>query len=764
MSELNPIRAQLTLHAARPLALALAAAVASTASPAMAQCVADGSGINVTCSGTSGPYTNVLTGVTLTAQSGGTVTGPVVLGTNSNTTNSGTLNGAAGSAALSAGSGSTVTNAVTGVISQVGTTAGSAGVVLGDNSTFTNNGKLNVTAGLDAARFGANGTFINTASAPAQVVGNVTYGPSLGANVSTFTNQNTAFGFAGSVIASGNLNFTNAGLFSGAVSQQAAGGTVNIANQSGATFSGQINTGDATVVTNAGTMTLTGNSSIASLTAAGTSFTNTNRLNLGTTSLVGLLTVNGNYSQTAASTLGITIALPTTSGPVAGSTFSQLHTTGTAALGGTLALTVANGYYPTNSTYNVVVGDAGVTGNFSAITGNQLTFISFVPVGIVNLAGTQQAYQLQVQRTTTYAAGLGSAGTPNQLAIATAFQPMVAAADASPSSDVAKLVGSVDVLTVAQAQTYFDSVSPAGYLAYANSMRDHANTFQRQVALRMNDFHSDHSQKGWWLDFGMGLYSPSTTGTDKTKTTGLNIAGGYDFSGDNYVVGLAAGYGHGTLKYGQGSMDGKDSTYQIGGYGSYSFKPLVLSLIADYQFGKLSATKTVTIGSVSRVASASSNSHLLTVTGTVGANVETKGISFRPFAGVQYHKGAIDGFTETGAGAADLTVGRIEADRTDLIAGATLSANSGSWRPYVKGTYRSLIGSTPSDTINASFADVTGTDFSVTGRGAGKNEVDVDAGLNWVSNDEGGLFIAYQGTFRNDLTSHGFVAGIRIQF
>jgi hypothetical protein len=29
---------------------------------------------------------------------------------------------------------------------------------------------------------------------------------------------------------------------------------------------------------------------------------------------------------------------------------------------------------------------------------------------------------------------------------------------------------------------------------------------------------------------------------------------------------------------------------------------------------------------------------------------------------------------------------------------------------------------------------------------------------------EGGLYIAYQGTYRNDITSHGIVAGIRLEF
>lgn len=748
----------------RPLALALAAACAAAASPAMADCVADGSGLNVTCSGTSGPYVNTNSGVTLTAQTAGTVTGPMVLGASSTTTNDSTFNGAAGSPILTVGANSSVTNSVTGKFIQAGSTAGTEGVVLGDNSTFINNGTITVTGGFNAVRFGSNGTFTNTATAPAVVTGNVAFGPSLGANVSRFTNQNTAFGFLGNVTGSGNLNVNNSGKFTGNVIQQAAGGTVSIVNQAAGIFTGAISTGDATVVNNAGTMTLNGASLIGAFTSAGTSFTNTGRLNLGTSTSVGTLTVNGNYSQSAAGTLGITIGVPGSGGPIAGTTFSQLRTTGTASLSGTLALTVVNGYYPTNSTYNVVIGDTGVTGTFASVTGNQLTFITFVPIGVVTISGSQQAYQLQVQRTQTYAAGLGAGATANQLAIANAFQPFVAYADTHLTSDAARLVGAVDVMTAAQAKTFFDTVSPTGYLAYATSMRDHASMFHRQVSMRMDDYHGEEPQKGWWVNFGLQALNSTVTGTDKTKTTGMNIAAGYDFSGPTYVAGIALGYAKGTLKYAPGSLDGKDTAYQIGAYGSVKLGPLVANGIVDYQFGKFSSTKTINFGTAARTATAKANSQLLTGTATLGANLDAGGIGIKPFVGVQAHRGSIDGFTEDGATSANLAVGKIKADRTDLIAGATLTRSTGNWRPFVRGTYRNLIGTAPADTVTASFVDVPGTGFSVTGRGAGKDAVEIDAGLNWVSNDEGGLFVAYQGTFRDDLTSHGVVAGIRLQF
>ncbi|MEY4952316.1 MAG: hypothetical protein RL299_740, partial [Pseudomonadota bacterium] len=485
---------------------------------------------------------------------------------------------------------------------------------------------------------------------------------------------------------------------------------------------------------------------------------------VGSGSVRPLLNVNGNFVQTGTGTLGILIGTQTTTGPVAGGTFSQVRASGTATLAGTLALTVTPGYHPTGTLYNVVVGDQGVTGSFSAITGNVLTFVTFTPVGIVTLAGTQQAFQLRVDRTTTYAAGLGSGATPNQLAVAAGFQPLVAYADTHLTTDSAALVGSVDLLNATQAATFFDSISPAGYLAYANSIRDHASLFQRQVSARMHDHNSDQAQKGWWLNFGMRALGGNVTGTDKTKVTGFNFAGGYDFSSPNYVIGVTGGYSKGTLKYGQGSMDGSDSAYQMGAYAQYSMGPLFVGAIVDYQIGKMKATKTSTAGTLVRTSAANANSKLLTASGRIGVDLDAGPMTFRPFVGVEYHKGSIDGFTETGAGAANLIVNKINADRTDLLAGATLTRSEGKWRPYVKGTYRSMIGTAPSNSVTAAFIDIPTSTFTVTGRGAAKTQFDVDAGLNWVSEDEGGLFLAYQGTYRNDYTSHGVVAGIRLMF
>lgn len=746
--------------------------------PALADCVADASGTNVNCAGTSPTYVNTASGVTLNADSTASVTGPVVLGSNAAITNAGTVTAGTDGFVIQAGANSSVAN--TGTISSTGTASTSGGVSLGESSTVTNTGAMTAASGTDTALFGANGTFIQNSGATGAATGNVAYGLNLGGNVATFKNFDTAHGFAGSITASGNTSIYNAGLFNGTIDQTATLGLVNIVNDTGGIYTGTITTGDATTLTNNGTMTLNGYNAIGTLQASGTSLINNGTLSLGSSTTttatsgatsvasvsIGRTVVYGNFTQSANGTLNASITSSASGAPVAGTSYSQIEAigaSGTANLAGTLNIVATPGFYATGSTYDIVVADQGITGGFSTVTGNALAFITFNPVGVVQLANGQYAYELQAVRSQTYAQALASVGTPNQLAIAAALEPLVATATAAPTGDAATLIGDIDTLSLTDAQTFLDSVSPAGYAAYADALRDQANMFQREVALRMSDQNSSHAEAGPWLTFGHQFHVGSTTGDETSQSITL-IQGGYDWSGPNFVVGGSIAYSYDGLKNTSGALAGHNSETQIGGYAAYHFGPLVASAQAAYTFGSLSATKTITLGTVTRTATASASNHLLTAQGTLGFDVKAGGLELSPYGGIAYSKGSISPFTESGASTADLSVSRIDASRTDLIAGATITAASGKWRPYVRAAYRSEIGSDNGGSIDAYFNGDTTTAFTVTAPSASKSEVDVDAGVNIVFLDEGSVYFGYQGTIRSDMTSHGVMAGIRIEF
>jgi len=737
-----------------------AAGFAANVGPAWADCSADTSGIQVNCSGTTASYTNTAAGLNVTADSTTVATGPLVFGDTAAVTNSGSIAGVSGSFTLQTGANSSITN--NGTITAPYAVAGSGAVLLGDNSTLTNNGSLTAVSGYPVAQFGKNGTFINSSTATAAVTGNIVFGSSTGTDVSTFQNQNSSYGITGNVTSAGNTNIDNAGPLTGNITQTAAGGSVSFTNEAAGTFYGQIQTGDVTNLVNTGTMTISTSSTLNLSSGLGASVVNAGTLNIGTTTRPTLLQVNGSFVQTSGGTLNVILKGST----VAGASYSQVYAAGpngTATLAGTLNVTAAPVFYPNGSVYNVVLADKGITGTFGNVTASTVPFLTFIPEGVVTLAGGQQAYQIMVQRTSTFTQVLSSVGTPNQLAVAGAMDALASSSATLPTSDGALLIGQADALTADQAQAFFDNLSPAGYLAYANAMRDQTNLFHRKIAMRLNDNHSDEPGQGMWLSGFTQLFSHSASGSN-TQESGWSVNGGYDFSGDHYVFGLAFGYSQDPLHYGQGNLNGNNTATQFGGYGAYHAGQLSVTAIVSYQFGSVNATRTMTAGTATRTATANVSDHLLSATGLVGGDFETGTLNLRPFIGVQISRGSISPFTEAGASAADLNISRISANRTDMLAGAEISSSHGFFQPFAKLTYRSQLGSGGGSDVTAFFNGDTTTTFTVSGTPASRHEFDADVGLNLVMDESGSFFVGYQGVYRSDLKTHGIMAGLRMEF
>ncbi len=96
---------------------------------------------------------------------------------------------------------------------------------------------------------------------------------------------------------------------------------------------------------------------------------------------IGTLTVTGNYTQTPAGTLAIEV---TPSAATPGVTYDRLAVDGRATLAGTLAVQVdapATAYQVGTNYAGIVTANGGVTGTFSAVTGNQIVqnYLSLQP-------------------------------------------------------------------------------------------------------------------------------------------------------------------------------------------------------------------------------------------------------------------------------------------------------------------------------------------------------------------------------------------------
>ena len=808
---------------------ALSASAAFLPGIAWAQCVASNA-TTIACTGTAAAYSNTsATGATVSVASGATVSAPLVIGTASGSTgnvlnNSGAISGTGGVFTVQFGNGSTINNGTSSLhtvsITSSGAVSGAGAISVGNNSTVNNFGTITSTAGTTAVLFGAAGTFNNDASAPAAVSGNIIFGTTNGAGAS-FNNANTAFGFTGTVGATGQIAVNNAGLWTGNFYQTTVGNSNVVTFNNGVStphstttgliFTGIVSTQDVTHLTNYDAMFLYAGSGIGTAQNGTSTVVNNGSLTIGSTTSAAKVNINGDFTQNAGASLGMIILPAGTSVATAGTSFSQLNAVGgTMALNGTLALDITPGYYTTGATFQLLTADNGITGNFSAITSTSLPFISFVPVncgggnacnqatasgvttitnlgtaGVVTTGGGAQAYELTVVRNGTYYQALTTNGVTattlentNELAIAGGtshsggLYPLVATAQAAVlanalTNDAITFVGEIDVLTVAQAQAFLDSVSPEGYLAYKAALHDQANAFTRSIALRMDDQNSSHDEDGWWFntqgEFELLSKAGATNGY-RSRDSLIGFVGGYDFSGPHHVFGAALNLSWDSLNYAPGSMHGHNRDFALAGYGAYDLGPLVFSGQIAYNMGQMSATKTITLGTVTRTAHGSASEHLLKATGTVGLNVLTGDYKLQPFAGIEYANGKIGGFTETNGGAADLTVAAMSANRTDLIAGVSFSRSSGTIRPYLRVAYRNQVGTGSSNTISAYFNGDNTTSFAVTGLPEARHELDGNIGVNWVFDDAGAIFFGAQATTRTAHTSVGLNVGLRLEF
>jgi len=202
-----------------------------------------------------------------------------------------------------------------------------------------------------------------TAAKIADAQGNDILTNSLGSNSGSFTIQN------GANMTSAATGFSNSGtLVIGANSTFSVGGSQEYL-QSGGTTTLTSGSSDLAVATGHG-VDINGGSLRGFGTVHG-NLVNAALVLPGLTGQAGVLTVNGNYIEAPTSTLSIQLG-----GPTAGTDFSQLSVLGTAALKGTLDVSLIRGFTPALHEQFVVVTSAGVSGTFTnnVIPDGEVTF------------------------------------------------------------------------------------------------------------------------------------------------------------------------------------------------------------------------------------------------------------------------------------------------------------------------------------------------------------------------------------------------------
>ena len=554
---------------------------------------------------------------------------------------------------------------------------------LGDvsgNLSF-DNGTLLTLAGISSARnvtLNAGGGTINTNSFDSTlsgVIGGVGSLTKSGAGTLTLLGDNTYAG--GTILNGGTLAVGSAGAPAGGFSPFGFGAPAyrGIASHVLAMSGTPLGAGDFTL--NDGTLKL-----------AGQDF--------------GTIRVNGNYTQTGG-TLDLRIGGGADSG-----LYDVLSVGGVATLGGTLQLDLVGGALltPGKGVSMDLIQASSILGSFNIITGSAGLLFSYNPTtGLVDVAQASYA---------------SLAATANQRSVGANLDLLTPFAA---TGDLHTLIGNLNNVLLPNLPAALNELSPQRYEMFTDvAFRTAAFTSQglseRLARVRAGSTgldmagmlpHQANGPEALLADASMGRHASEqwdfpTTGLlasanggqggsagssysisnnlgafvsgnaiygkldatgdlQKSNFTTSGTMGGLDYRlSDNFVAGLLFSYAHTSAELdGEGSTSSIDA-YSPGAYATYFDGPFHWDGMAAYSRNAYTSDRNIIFTGINRTAHGTTDGDQLSLDANTGYDFKVDHYRLGPTVGLEYVKLNVNGFTETGAGSADLLVKSQDAD------------------------------------------------------------------------------------------------------
>ena len=519
-------------------------------------------------------------------------------------------------------------------------------------------------------------------------------------------------------------------------------------------------------------------------------------------SSIGTFTVNGgNYDQQLGSTLFVELSANTGESDllqiVGGTATLDDDSTIVAAISG-------DGFLADGQGFTIIDADMGITDNGADLETNSATLtIMFNPDSDVS-DGT---YEILVSRAgDAYAA---AADPGNNRAIGSGLDSLVFIAEGDPTGVVGNFLGELDSLDAEEYNAIVKELSPepfntltatsidtvqaftaqqatylaskrSGIAAWTRSLQRGGGVRPGSLASARNDASllaaalaemqdADAASKpSRWGSYArlQAVFSDQDTSANRTGFDGESINGqmgiDYRFTQD-FMAGLAVGYTftEADLNEGLGKFD--NSTLRAGPY---------MSLHADewfvdgsLTFGYHSIDSERKIPTLGLTAVSNYDGYDITAYAGGGYSFEVQnGLHLTPMASVQYSYFEFDGFTESGAGAANLTVGDRHANSLRTRLGASLSYEidlGPKFVPFVSFGWEHEF--FDDDELEASFA-AGGSPFKVD---TGSREADsflFGLGVNVLIDHTVTGFIRYEHAAADDGDVDAIAAGVSITF
>jgi outer membrane autotransporter protein len=173
------------------------------------------------------------------------------------------------------------------------------------------------------------------------------------------------------------------------------------------------------------------------------------------------------------------------------------------------------------------------------------------------------------------------------------------------------------------------------------------------------------------------------------------------------------------------------------------------------------------IGGIRRTADSDHDGDLFSACIAGGHDYNFKGWDIGPFASLQYVYLDEEGFQESGAGSANLTVSGRETEslvsELGMRIGRVIETERGSFVPELSAAW--LYDFDIDDrVITASLAGAQSAHFSVRGQDVERCGAIIGAGATLVGKNGFSVRLKYNGEFREDYLAHGIIGGIRYGF
>lgn len=268
------------------------------------------------------------------------------------------------------------------------------------------------------------------------------------------------------------------------------------------------------------------------------------------------------------------------------------------------------------------------------------------------------------------------------------------------------------------------------------------------------------SETIYWMKglVGWAQYQGAGSAFDSTVNT-QGLLAGVAQKWDTYSeFGLFAGFSQ------QSSSQGNDSSssdnYNFGFHFKQPLNDGWMAASVSYSYQETDSKRSVAIGAVNATATADYPGHAISLGATFGRDLSWDAATVTPFVGGDLLWLQQDGYTESGAGAANLTV----ATNTDTIAhieagaGIKHSYNQGAWEitPELKFSLRAEL-TDPVSSLNSTLA---GQSFTMTGAERERLSGHVQIGVSAQNDDGLTVEVNYAGLYNEQFNDH--TLGLRL--